>query len=164
MVKVRRFAAVAFAALLCGGAWAQRTEVEVRETQARVVDGYARAYVKPLTVELEIMKVNGAWARVEKTYRLSKAELDGMGGNSVNIRSYVVYLAARDSKADAIVAPTFFLENDKENPGYFKVEVRGFAARFVNWKSATAADYEWMRMEKTQTTDDRDNLRAVIKK
>lgn len=157
MVKVKRFAAVAFAALLCGGAWAQKTEVEVRETQARVVDGYARAYVKPTTVELQVGQ------RIQKTYTLSEAEVKGMKGDLINIRSFGLYKATTDFGADAIVAPTFFLENDHDHPGFYKLEVKGFAAKFVNWKTATPADYEWMRMENTQTTDDRDNLRAVVK-
>jgi len=163
MAKVRRYAAVACMALLCCGAWAQKTVVDVRETQARVVDGYARTYVKPMTVELEIIKKAGVPVRVNRRYELSPEEVTGMKGDIINIRSYGVYKASTDEGADAIVAPTFYLENDKNRPGWFFLEVKGFAARFTNWKTATPADYEWMRMEKTQTTDDRDNLRAVVK-
>ena len=34
---------------------------------------------------------------------------------------------------------------------------------FINWKTAEASDYEWIRMEKTLTTADKDKIAAVIK-
>lgn len=163
MAKVKRFIAVAFVAILCGSAWAQKTVVNVRETQARIVDGYARAYVKPMTVELEIIKDNaGNELRVNDEWTLSKADVESMGGNLANIRSFGVFMSAKKHKADAIVAATFNFQNIDGTDTY-KLEVIGFAARFKNWKTATPADYEWMRMEKTQTTDERDNLRAIVK-
>lgn len=164
MAKVKRFIAVAFVAILCGSAWAQKTVTHVRETQARIVDGYARAYVKPMTVELEIIKDNaGNELRVNDVWTLSKAEVESMDGNLVNIRSYGVFMSAKKYHADAIVAATFNFRDNPDGTDSYILEVIGFAARFKNWKTATPADYEWMRMEKTQTTDERDNLRAIVK-
>ena len=41
--------------------------------------------------------------------------------------------------------------------------VIGYPATFINWKTAEASDYEWIRMEKTLTTADKDKIAAVIK-
>jgi hypothetical protein len=43
------------------------------------------------------------------------------------------------------------------------VTVIGYPATFINWKTAEASDYEWIRMEKTLTTADKDKIAAVIK-
>ena len=45
----------------------------------------------------------------------------------------------------------------------YKVTVIGYPATFINWKTAEASDYEWIRMEKTLTTADKDKIAAVIK-
>ena len=41
------------------GAYAQKTNVRMQETQARLLDVTSNAYVKPLTVELQIDKSKG---------------------------------------------------------------------------------------------------------
>ena len=43
------------------------------------------------------------------------------------------------------------------------IEVVGYPADFVNWQTLTKEDYEWVRMEKTITTAERDKIAAVIK-
>ena len=63
---------------------------------------------------------------------------------------------------DVIVAATFNFETaDLKNGG--TLEVVGFPANFVNWQTATDGDLEWIRMEKVQTTSERDKLNAIVK-
>ena len=142
------------------GAMAQKTTVKIQDTQARLLDMQSNGYVKPLTVELKIDESKG---RVRDTWPLSKEQVEvEMRGDIVNIRSYAVYMSSKKHNADVIVAATFNFKTSDKNDGY-EIEVVGFPASFVNWKTATQADYEWIQMEKTQTTSDRDKINAIIK-
>ena len=141
------------------GTFAQKTTVRMQDTQARLLDVSSNAYVKPLTVELNVQK-----DRVRKTWNLTKDEAENqMNGDLANIRAWAVYKTSQLYDCDVIVAATFnFRTNDKAD-GY-EIEVVGFPANFINWKTATQADYEWIKMEKVQTTSDRDKIQAVVKK
>ena len=44
-----------------------------------------------------------------------------------------------------------------------QIEVVGYPADFVNWKTATTQDLEWIRMEKTITTTEREKIAAAVK-
>ena len=68
----------------------------------------------------------------------------------------------KNINADVIVAATFNVKTNDDGNGY-KVTVIGYPATFINWKTAEASDYEWIRMEKTLTTADKDKIAAVIK-
>lgn len=155
------FLMVLFACIGIIGVQAQKTTVEFRATQARLLDVVSNAYVKPLTVEL---KVDTSKGRVSNTWPLSKKTAEvSMGGDLANIRSWGVYMSATYHQADVIVAATFNLETDPENPDFYKLTVIGYPATFVNWKTATEEDYEWIRMEKVVTTDEKDKISAIIK-
>ena len=130
------------------GAYAQKTNVRMQETQARLLDVTSNAYVKPLTKD--------EWALTRE-----QAEQE-MNGDLVNIRSYAIYMSSQKHNADVIVAATFNVKTNDDGNGY-KVTVIGYPATFINWKTAEASDYEWIRMEKTLTTADKDKIAAVIK-
>ncbi len=139
---------------------AQKTITKVQDTQARLLDVTSNAYVHPLTVEL---KVDASAGRVRDVWPLTKEQVEvEMHGDIVNIRSYGVFMSSKKHNADVIVAATFNFRTSDNGAGY-ELEVVGFPASFVNWKTAVAADYEWIRMEKTQTTGDIDKIKAVIK-
>lgn len=150
---------------LCGlsfavGAQAQKTTVKVQDTQARLLDMQSNGYVKPLTVEL---KVDDSKGRIRDTWPLTKEQVETeMRGDIVNIRSYAVYMSSKKHNADVIVAATFNFKSLDNSDGY-EVEVVGFPASFINWKTAAPADYEWIKMEKAQTTADREKIQAIIK-
>lgn len=154
-----------FFALLTLAAWsdnafAQKANVKMQDTQARLVNVYSRGYVKPLTVEL---KVDDSKGRITRSYPLTKEETEvEMGGSLDNIRSYAVYMASQEYHADAIVAATFNFRTNDDGKGY-TITITGYPASFVNWKTASEADYEWIRMEKTLTTDDLNRISAIIK-
>ena len=50
-----------------------------------------------------------------------------------------------------------------ENGGFI-VTVVGFVGKFKNWRSMNQEDYEWVRLENTWKTSDREKVEAIIKK
>lgn len=158
MKKLLLFTLFIFIATI--GALAQKTTVKIQDTQARLLDVQSNGYVKPLTVELKVDESKG---RVRDTWPLTKEQVEvEMRGDIANIRSYAIYMSSKKHNADVIVAATFNFKTSEHADGY-EMEVVGFPATFINWKTATPADYEWIRMEKTQTTSDREKIQAVIK-
>lgn len=142
------------------GAMAQKTTVKIQDTQARLLDMKSNGYVKPLTVEL---KVDDSKGRIRDTWPLTKDQVEiEMKGDIANIRSYAVYMSSKKHNADVIVAATFNFKTSDNGEGY-EMEVVGFPASFINWKTATQQDYEWIQMEKVQTTSERDKINAIIK-
>lgn len=141
-------------------AMAQKTTVKIQDTQARLLDMQSNGYVKPLTVEL---KVDDSKGRVRDTWTLDREKVEiEMNGDLKNIRSYAVYMSSKKHNCDVIVAATFNFSTTDDGKGY-EIEVVGFPASFINWKTASQADYEWIRMEKTQTTADREKIQAIVK-
>ena len=94
------------------GAYAQKTNVRMQETQARLLDVTSNAYVKPLTVELQIDKSKG---RIKDEWTLTREQAEQeMNGDLVNIRSYAIYMSSQKHNADVIVAATFNVKtNDR---------------------------------------------------
>lgn len=141
-------------------AMAQKPNVKIQETQARLLDMWSNGYVKPLTVELKVDESKG---RIRDQWQLTREQAETeMNGDLKNIRSYAVYMSSKKHNCDVIVAATFNFKSTDDGKGY-EIELVGFPASFINWKTATQADYEWIRMEKTQTTMDIDKIQAVIK-
>lgn len=159
-MKKQILIAVLLALGCTSGAYAQRDKVKIQDTQARLLDVTSNAYVKPLTVELKVDKSKGR-IRDEWTLTRDQAEAE-MKGDIVNIRSYAVYMSSQKHNADVIVAATFNFRTNDEGTGYL-ITVVGYPATFENWKTADATDYEWIRMEKTLTTADREKISAVVK-
>ena len=87
------------------GAYAQKTNVRMQETQARLLDVTSNAYVKPLTVELQIDKSKG---RIKDEWTLTREQAEQeMNGDLVNIRSYAIYMSSQKHNADVIVAVSY---------------------------------------------------------
>lgn len=139
---------------------AQKTTVKkIQDTQARMLDIKATGYVKPLAVELKV----AATGRINQSWPLTKEQAENeMKGDLVNIRSWALFMTCEKYGADVIVAPTFNFKSTDDGEGYI-ITVVGFPANFVNWRTITEADYEWIQMERTQTTGDRENIKALIK-
>jgi hypothetical protein len=120
------------------------------DTQARIVDTYAHAYVRPLTCELQVKE------RVEETLHYTPEEVEAMSsGNTIsldNLRSRAVFDLAKLKQADAIVAATFNIKG--KNTAGFDVTVKGFSANFTNWSTATEKDYIWIFRDGALTTAD----------
>lgn len=157
---MKRTLLMGFALLLGIVCFAQKTEFRFQATQARLLDVMSNAYVKPLTVELKVLNTK----RISEVIKLTKQEVEqDMKGDLDNIRSYAVYRASQIHDCDVIVAATFNVKTSNDGTGY-EVNVIGYPANFVNWKTATSEDYEWIKMEKTVTTSEREKIAAAVRK
>lgn len=149
-----------FVVLGVGSVQAQKSVVRMQDTQARLLDVNSNAYVKPLVVELEVDQTKG---RIRDVWTLTKEQAETeMRGDLSNIRSYAVYMSSKKHNADVIVAATFNVKTNDVGDGY-DVEIVGFPANFVKWRTAVQTDLEWIRLEKTLTTADREKISAIVK-
>lgn len=166
-----------FLGLATGVSYAQKqTTVKIQETQARMLDVSSNAYVKPMMVELKVdtegtkfqSNVDGqilnreAGGRITCKVLISNEEANGMGGRIADMRSYALFQTAQLCHCDVIVAATFNLRTRDEGDGYVMTVV-GYPASFTGWATVTPQDYQWIQMEKVQTTSDREKIGAVIK-
>ena len=157
---MKRFYFIALFAFI-GIMGAQAQKVKYQDTQARLLDVTSNAYVKPLTVEL---KVDTSKGRIVDVWPLTKEQVEvEMGGDIANIRSWGVYQSSKKHNVDVIVAATFNFKTDDTRDGFYQLTVVGYPASFVNWATATEADYEWIRMEKVVTTSEREKISAIVK-
>ena len=137
------------------------TQVQYQETQARLLDVSSNAYVKPLTVELKV-KGNQRIREIVKIPR--NFALVAMKADPSNWRSYAVYEVSKRMACDVIVAATFNIKYDEvAGDQDVQIEVVGYPADFTNWQTATTQDLEWIRMEKTITTAEREKIAAAVK-
>ena len=137
------------------------TQVQYQETQARLLDVSSNAYVKPLTVELKV-KGNQRIREVVKIPR--NFALVAMKADPSNWRSYAVYEVSKRMQCDVIVAATFNIKYDEvAGDQDVQIEVVGYPADLSNWQTATTQDLEWIRMEKTITTAEREKIAAAVK-
>lgn len=144
------------------GAFAQKTtQVQYQETQARLLDVSSNAYVKPLTVELKVKNSQ----RIREVVKIPRDfALVAMKADPSNWRSYAVYEVSKRMQCDVIVAATFNIKYDEvAGDQDVQIEVVGYPADFVNWQTATTQDLEWIRMEKTITTAEREKIAAAVK-
>ena len=142
------------------GISAQKTTLKFQDTQARMLDVETNGYVKPMTVELRMLN-NGQ--RIKDVWNLTLEQVESMKGDIANIRSYGVYMSSQKHNADVIVGATFNFRSDDVKEKGCILEVVGFPAEFVNWKTATQADYEWIKFEKTSSISDREKIKPIVK-
>lgn len=157
---MKRLLFIVFAFAMCISSYAQKTEYRFQDTEARKVNVISNAYVKPLTVEVQV--VDGK--RVSEIIKLTKQEVEGdMRGDLENIRNFAVYRVCQIHQCDMLVAAISNVRTSPSGDGSYEVNIIGYPANFVNWKTASQADYEWIQMEKTLTTADRDRIEAKVK-
>jgi len=151
-----------FLFVACFDSFAQKTtQVQYQETQARLLDLSSNAYVKPLTVELKVKNSQ----RIREVVKIPRNfALVAMKAAPSNWRSYAVYEVSKRLQCDVIVAATFNIKYDEAAGDQdVQIEVVGYPADFTNWQTATAQDLEWIRMEKTITTAEREKIAAAVK-
>ncbi len=122
--------------------FAQKTTVTFEDTQARLLDVNSNSYVKPLTCELNIKG-----EKISHKVHISDLRVKAMGGDPVNMRSYAVFDATKKYDCDIIVGGTFNIVNSENGDGY-DVELIGYPADFINWKTATESDYKWIVLDR----------------
>ena len=108
-----------------------------------------------LIADLEIVKDLG---KIKDVWTFTPEEVNALGGDEVNVRTRALYLSVDSHKVDVIVAASFDMEST--NAGT-KVTVIGYPARFVNWRTATDADNEWIRNEVMKPEDNRKATQAI---
>lgn len=142
--------------------YAQKTTVKFHDTQARALETTTVSHVKPLVVDVDVDTTIGTKGRIEDNWPLSKEDVESMGGDVSNIRSWATFQSAKKHGADVIVAPMYEIKTDDANNGYI-VRLIGYVGRFKGWRNITDADYEWVRLEKTLKTSDREKIEAIVK-
>jgi len=73
-------------------------------------------------------------------------------------------VASKKMDCDVIVAPSFNIDyNSAKDNGVVHVEVVGFPADYVNWKSATSEDMQWISTEKNITQQQKEMNESIVK-
>lgn len=158
--KMKKFCFVALSLIaFATAANAQKTTTtyHYEDTQARALNMETTGYVKPIVNEV---KVDATRGRMKFSIDMTDDfVMNDMKKDPVNVRSYGVFKATEAWNCDVVVAPTFHMfTNDK---GGFTLELIGFAGTFINWRTMTDADLEWIRV--TQTRQDGNQIEAVTK-
>ena len=143
----------------CLVASAQKNQTSIQETQARLLDVNPNAYVRPLTVEVQVTSEG----RITDTWPLTAEQVNALNGDLANIRSWGVFQSSRKHNCDLIVAATFDFKSDPMTPGMYILTVVGFPANFVNWKTASDDDLKWITSEKATNVSDREKVKAIVK-
>ena len=128
---MKKLFAVTLLVLCCSAAaLAQKTESRM---QVRYFDIDPVAYIKPLVAELVVDNSKGLISeQVEITSNQRIAD----------VNKYAIYVVTQKHKCDVLVAPTVSTVNDGDK---ITVYVTGFPANYVNWRTCTDADLNWMQ-------------------
>lgn len=120
--------------VLCFSATALAQKVESK-MEVRYFDVDPCAYIKPIVAELKVDNSKGLIS--EQVEIKSNQKID-----ESNLRTYAIYVVTQKHKCDVLVAPTVSMvkEDDK-----LTIYVTGFAANYVNWRTCTDADLNWMQ-------------------
>lgn len=117
--------------------------VDFRQSQARIIEPLQDVYVRPLVVDLEIIKEDiqaygpfteyGETDVTALTYQLLE-----------EAKKNAAYRAAITDNADVIVGATFDIRTPAGGKG-IEVTVRGYPAKYTNWRKIEPSDYEWLQ-------------------
>ncbi len=140
------------------GMYAQ-SKVEFRDSQARSLEPIQNAYVKPLIVELVVDQNKG---KITDNWIFTNKAVNALNGDIKEMRARALFNSTQKHNADVIVAVTFDIASLEDGTGY-EVKVIGYPANYKGWNTAKPEDYEWIRMEKTLTTNEKDKIQAIIK-
>ena len=135
---------------------AQRTEV-YRSSQARLIEPQMGVYIKPLAADLEIDQTKG---KVKDVWEFTPDEVAAMGGDEADVRTRALFMSVDKHDVDVIVAASFDLESTNSGS---KVTVIGYPAKYVNWRTASPADNEWIRNEILKPEKESEETQAISK-
>lgn len=116
-------------------------------TEARMPQVLVEPLVKPIVAEVKVIEEANTYYEKD----LSAEEVDALQGKVENIYNYGIFCWTKDAKCDMIVAATYnFFTNPNpvksDGSDAYKLEIKGFPAKFVKWRDLTPADYDWMRI------------------
>lgn len=148
---MKKLVTLLFLGVMTVGAFAQ--EVSFRQSQTRIIEPLQDVYVRPLVVDLEIIKTErqeyGPFADCVGV-PVTELTFDALE----NAKKNAAYRAAIIDDADVIVAATFDVTNGEKGKGIL-ITVRGYPAKYTNWRKVsgngtdpetgkTINDYEWL--------------------
>ncbi len=134
-------------------------KTEYRESQARLAEPVMGVYIKPLIAEL---KIDAAKGKVSDKWEFSNKEVNALGGEVPNLKARALFKSVEKHNADVIVAASFDIESKEDQSGYY-VTVIGYPAQYVNWRTATTEDNEWIRNEKITPNKSQEQTQAISK-
>lgn len=136
---------------------AQKT-VEVRYSQARLIEPIHSVHTKPLIADLV---VDSKLGKQTHTFHFTMKEINALQGNLENVRARALFKAVNEVyHCDVIVAASFDVQSTDDG---YDVTIIGFPASYTNWRTATKEDYEWIRNEKMGVVNDKKAETAISK-
>lgn len=146
------------------------TKTSYQFTQARKPQVLVEPWVFPMVAEIgEITST-----AVRDSFYLSQDKVvRELNGDVENIYNYGIFLLTEKTNSDMIVASTYNLYTnpnpkrpipnsiDGDYEDYFILVIKGFPAKFTNWRKATEKDYEWMRIENLKVGNNREVFTKV---
>lgn len=141
-----------------GAAQAQKI-VKYRNSQSRLVEPKMGVYIKPLIADLKIDTEKG---KIKDVWFFTMDEVNSMKGEVENLRKRALFMTTEKHNADVIVAASFDISSDAKGDGY-TVTVIGYPANYVNWRTASAEDNEWIRNEKLAPNAGQEQTQAITK-
>jgi len=114
------------------------------QSQSRIIEPKQDVFIKPLVAEIEIL--NNQVRQDFGPYEYEISSIDNLSFEQLdNFKTRSLYKAARESKADIIVAATFNARSDAKGKKVI-IEVSGFPGKYVNFRTAKESDgdYKWI--------------------
>lgn len=137
-----------------------QTRVEVRESQARIIEPIQNVYIKPLTAKLDLIKGKGKDGKdkICDSWYYTMKDVAALDGKTDNLRKDALFKSTLKHDADVIVAATFELKpsDPTEHGGEkgYEVIVYGYPAIYTEWKTATPEDDQWIHTERTYMSNE----------
>lgn len=151
---------IALACVCTMSSYAQKSVYKFRDAQARAGDAVTEVIVKPTIVDVKILSEKG---RISDVWQLSREEVEvAMKGQLDNLRAWGTYLSTQKHQCDVIMGVTYKVEDDEKTGGYI-VTVVGYPGVFVNWHTATEADYKWVELQRTTGGSNRNQTTPIVK-
>lgn len=128
---------------------AHAQKVIIRQAQTRVIEPLQDVYVRPMVVDLNILKQEPIEFR---SWEFDYKKLTDMKVSEIDdAKIHTAYLAAFNEGADVIVGATFLIQNHRDEKGNetdmgIDVIIRGYPAKYVNWHKMgeDSNDYQWV--------------------
>lgn len=133
--------------------------VKYRNSQARLAEPVMGVYIKPLIAELKIDEAKG---KIKDVWNFTNDEVNSLKGEVENLRKRALFMSTEKHDVDVIVAASFDISSNDNGEGY-TVTVIGYPAKYVNWRTATPQDNDWIRNEKISPNNEKEQVQAISK-
>lgn len=156
---MRKIFMLALCIISFSGAVQAQKIVKYRNSQSRLAEPKMGVYIKPLIADLKIDMAKG---KIRDVWNFTMEEVNSMKGEVENVRKRALFMSTEKHGADVIVAASFDIVSQDNGDGYM-VTVIGYPANYVNWRTATAEDNEWIKNEKLAPNTGGEQTQAITK-